>query len=101
MDPSQWVNDAPDGILVSMGGDDLIGDQFAIYLDYEGSGLDATPFQGARGSVRASYLDLFALRDAVLPGSPSSEIATTRRSRTASLQFARALASAVARLQRL
>ena len=70
MDPSQWVNDAPDGILVSMGGDDLIGDQFAIYLDYEGSGLDATPFQGARGSVRASYLDLFALRDAVLPGKP-------------------------------
>ena len=69
-DPSQWVNDAPDGILVSMGGDDLIGDQFAIYLDYEGSGLDATPFQGALSSVRASYLDLFALRDAVLPGKP-------------------------------
>jgi hypothetical protein len=69
-DPSQWVNGAPDGILVSMGGDDLVGDQFAIYLDYEGSGLDATRFQGALGSVRASYLDLFALRDAVLPGKP-------------------------------
>jgi hypothetical protein len=69
-DPSQWVNDAPDGILVSMGGDDLVGDQFAIYLDYEGSGLDATRFQGALSSVRASYLDLFALRDAVLPGKP-------------------------------
>ena len=69
-DPSQWVNDAPDGILVSMGGDDLVGDQFAIYLDYEGSGLDATRFQGALNSVRASYLDLFALRDAVLPGKP-------------------------------
>jgi hypothetical protein len=45
-------------------------DQFAIYLDYEGSGLDATRFQGALASVRASYLDLFALRDAVLPGKP-------------------------------
>ena len=69
-DPGQWVNDAPDGILVSMGGDDLVGDQFAIYLDYEGSGLDATRFQGALASVQASYLDLFALRDAVLPGKP-------------------------------
>jgi hypothetical protein len=69
-DPTQWLNGAPDGILVSMGGDDLVGDQFAIYLDYEGSGLDATRFEGALGSVRASYLDLFALRDAVLPGKP-------------------------------
>jgi hypothetical protein len=69
-DPTQWVNSVPDGILVSMGGDDLVGDQFAIYLDYEGAGLDATRFQGALGSVRASYLDLFALRDAVLPGKP-------------------------------
>jgi hypothetical protein len=69
-DPTQWVNGAPDGILVSMGGDDLVGDQFAIYLDYEGSGLDATRFQGALDSVRASYLDLFALRDAVAPGKP-------------------------------
>jgi hypothetical protein len=32
-DRSEWVNDARDGILVSMGGDDLVGDQFAIYLD--------------------------------------------------------------------
>ena len=69
-DPTQWLNGAPDGILVSMGGDDLVGDQFAIYLDYDGSGLDPTRFQGALGSVRASYLDLFALRDAVLPGTP-------------------------------
>jgi hypothetical protein len=69
-DPTQWVNGEPDGILVSMGGDDLVGDQFAIYLDYEGSGLDAGRFQGALDSVRASYLDLFALRDAVLPGKP-------------------------------
>jgi hypothetical protein len=69
-DSGNWVNGAPDGILVSMGGDDLAGDQFAIYLDYEGSGLDATRFAGALASVRASYLDLFALRNAVLPGKP-------------------------------
>jgi hypothetical protein len=69
-DPSQWLNGAPDAILASMGGDDLVGDQFAIYLDYKGTGLDPDRFQGALDSVRASYLDLFALRDAVLPGKP-------------------------------
>lgn len=67
-DSSQWLNGAPDAILVSMGGDDLVGDQFAIYLDYQGSGLDAARFQGALDSVRASYMDLFALRDAIAPG---------------------------------
>ena len=67
-DSSQWLNGAPDAILASMGGDDLVGDQFVIYLDYQGGGLDMTRFQGALDSVRASYLDLFALRDAVLPG---------------------------------
>ena len=69
-DPSQWVKGAPDAILVSMGGDDLCGDQFAIYLDYQGAGLDAARFDGALASVRASYMDLFALRDVALPGTP-------------------------------
>ena len=69
-DPTQWLNGAPDAILVSMGGDDLVGDQFAIYLDYDGSGLDAARFQGALDSVSASYMDLFALRDAIAPGKP-------------------------------
>jgi hypothetical protein len=69
-DPTQWLNGAPDAILASMGGDDLVGDQFAIYLDYEGSGLDAARFQGALDSVTASYMDLFALRDAIAPGKP-------------------------------
>jgi len=69
-DPTQWLNGAPDAILVSMGGDDLVGDQFAIYLDYQGSGLDAARFQGALNSVSASYMDLFALRDAIAPGKP-------------------------------
>ena len=69
-DPSQWVNRKPDAILVSMGGDDICGDQFAIYLDYMGSGLNAARFQGALDSVEASYRDLFALRDAVARGTP-------------------------------
>jgi hypothetical protein len=50
------------------GGDDLAGDQFAIYLQYDGSGLDVARFQGALASVQASYMDLFAFRDAVAPG---------------------------------
>jgi hypothetical protein len=69
-DPNQWVNGAPDAILASMGGDDLVGDQFAIYLDYQGAGLDVARFQGALDSVAASYMDLFALRDAIAPGAP-------------------------------
>lgn len=68
--PDDWLNGAPDAILVSMGGDDIVGDQFAIYLDYEGSGLDVERFEGAVDSVRASYLDLFALRDIVAPEAP-------------------------------
>ena len=49
-DPSQWLNqqtNLPDAILVSAGGDDVVGDQFVIYLDYGGGGLNANRFQGA------------------------------------------------------
>ena len=72
-DPGQWLNEQtglPDAILISGGGDDLVGDQLAIYLDYEGSGLDATRFQGVLNSVQASYLDLFAFRDRFAQGVP-------------------------------
>jgi len=65
-DPDQWLNEQtglPDAILVSGGGDDLVGDQLAIYLDYGGGGLNLTRFQGILDSVQASYLDLFAFRD--------------------------------------
>ncbi len=66
-DPSQWLNQdtgLPDAILISAGGDDLAGDQFAIYLDYGGTGgLNQARFQGVLDSVQASYLDLFAFRD--------------------------------------
>jgi hypothetical protein len=61
---TQWNNGTTaDGILVSAGGDDIVGDQFAIYLDYHGAGLDAARLQGMLASVQASYMDLFALRD--------------------------------------
>jgi hypothetical protein len=73
-DSDQWLNQStglPDAILVSAGGDDLVGDQFAIYLDYGGTnGLDAGRFQGALDSVRASYMDLFAFRDIFAKGTP-------------------------------
>jgi hypothetical protein len=72
-DPQHWLNQAtglPDAILVSAGGDDLVGDQFAIYLDYKGSGLNSTRLQGVLDSIQASYLDLFAFRDIFAKGVP-------------------------------
>jgi hypothetical protein len=72
-DQDQWLNQTtslPDAILVSAGGDDLVGDQFVIYLDYGGEGLNITRFQGALDSVRASYLDLFAFRNTFANGVP-------------------------------
>lgn len=65
-DPDQWLNEQtglPDAILISGGGDDLVGDQLAIYLDYGGGGLNLNRFQGVLDSVQASYMDLFAFRD--------------------------------------
>jgi len=53
----------PDAILVSAGGDDLVGNQLAIYLDYGGGGLNLKRFQGVLDSVQASYFDLFAFRE--------------------------------------
>ena len=74
MDSSQWLNEMtnlPDAILISAGGDDMAGDQFAIYLDYGGAnGLDQTRFQGILDSVQSSYMDLFAFRDIFAEGVP-------------------------------
>jgi hypothetical protein len=72
-DPEQWLNQAtglPDAILVSAGGDDLVGDQLAIYLDYGGGGLNTNRLQGVLDSVQASYADLFAFRDIFAKGVP-------------------------------
>jgi hypothetical protein len=72
-DPCQWLNETtglPDAILISAGGDDLVGNQLAIYVDYGGGGLNLQRFQGVLDSVRASYLDLFAFRDIFAKGVP-------------------------------
>jgi hypothetical protein len=67
IDPSQWLNQntgLPDAILISAGGDDVAGDQFAVYLDYGGTGgLNQARFQGVLDSIQACYMDLFAFRD--------------------------------------
>jgi hypothetical protein len=68
-DSSQWVDGSPDAILVSGGGDDVVGDQFIIYLDYFGGGL-SNRIQGAVDSVEASYQALFQFRDLYAPNTP-------------------------------
>jgi hypothetical protein len=70
-DPTQWVSGLPDAILVSAGGDNIAGDQFAIYIDYGGTtGLDQARFQGLLDDVQASYFDLFAFRDLFAKDAP-------------------------------
>jgi hypothetical protein len=71
-DPSQWSNErGPDAILVSAGGDDIAGDQLAIYLDYGGTSKKASDrLEGVLDLVTASYIDLFTLRDTFANGVP-------------------------------
>jgi hypothetical protein len=60
-------------ILFSGGGDDIVGDQFCIFVNYHtpgAAGLNAARFQKALGIIEASYLDLFAFRDRYAPGVP-------------------------------
>ncbi len=73
-DPANWMESGtPDAILFSGGGNDVVGDQFCIYLDYAlpgATGLNADRFEKALRSVEASYLDLFVFRDRYAPGIP-------------------------------
>jgi hypothetical protein len=66
---NQWVSGKPDAILVSGGGDDIVGDPFVIYLDYFGGGMSSR-IQGAISSIEASYQALFSFRDLYAPGTP-------------------------------
>jgi hypothetical protein len=68
-DPTQWIGGKPDAILLSGGGDDMVGDQFVVYLDYFGGQLSAR-LQGIIDSVEASYEALFQFRDLYAPGTP-------------------------------
>ena len=73
-DPANWLQSGkPDAILFSGGGNDIVGDQFCIYLDYAGSpgnGLDMGRFQKVLASVQARYEDLFDFRDRYAPQVP-------------------------------
>ena len=64
-----WFEGTPDAILVSAGGDDLVGDQFIIYLDHVGGGLSPRA-KAAIDLVEASYQALFQFRDVYAPGTP-------------------------------
>jgi len=68
------LGEKPDAILFSGGGNDIVGDQFAIYLDYappsQGIGLNEDRFRGALARVEASYKSLFAFRDKFAQGVP-------------------------------
>jgi hypothetical protein len=73
-DPDNWLSSSkPDAILFSGGGNDIAGDRLCIYLDYNAggsSGLDQQRLAGVLGSIVASYVDLFNLRDQYAPGVP-------------------------------
>jgi hypothetical protein len=72
--PNNWLgNGLPDAILFSGGGNDIVGDPFCIWLDYNvggATGLNRTRFDEAIGMVEACYRDLFAFRDQYAPGVP-------------------------------
>ena len=78
---SSWLNGTPDAILVSGGGDDVVGDQFIIYLDYFGGGL-SNRIQGAliRSRRRIRRCSTFAI--SMRRTRRSSAIATIMRYRT-------------------
>ena len=89
-DPSQWVNDAPDGILVSMGGDDLVGDQLRSIWTTRARAWTRRAFRARWTRFAHPILISSLCGTRSCPASRSSDIATTTRSRMASLRFARA-----------
>lgn len=72
-DMSNWIDGKPDAILFSAGGNDIAGEEFCIFLDFNdgnSSGLNRDRFQKALGMVEACYLDLFSIRDRIVPKVP-------------------------------
>lgn len=72
-DKSNWINGKPDAILISAGGNDIAGDQFCIFLDFNDgktAGLNADRFGKALGAVEACYLALFEMRNRYASGVP-------------------------------
>ncbi|MDX8522073.1 SGNH/GDSL hydrolase family protein [Mesorhizobium dulcispinae] len=73
IDKSNWPNGKPDAIIVSAGGNDVAGNNFCIFLDYNDGtaiGLNAQRFAGVLAIIKSSYLALFSLRDRHAPGVP-------------------------------
>lgn len=74
---SDPANGKFDFILASMGGDDVVGDAFCIWLN-DAAAVHNDPAQAINlvrldavlSTIRASYLDLLAFRDERLPGVP-------------------------------
>ncbi len=72
-DTDNWPDGKPDAILFSAGGNDVAGEQFCIFLDFndgKSTGLNTDRFTKALAAVEACYLDLFALRDCIAAGVP-------------------------------
>lgn len=72
-DKSNWIDGKPDAILFSAGGNDIAGEAFCIFLDFndgKSAGLNVDRFTKALGMVEACYLDLFTIRDRIVPGVP-------------------------------
>ncbi|QLO43160.1 SGNH/GDSL hydrolase family protein [Citrobacter freundii] len=70
-DKSNWIDSQPDAILFSAGGNDIAGEEFCIFLDFNDGksvGLNMERFTKALGMVEACYLNLFTIRDRIVPG---------------------------------
>lgn len=68
-----WPRGKPDAILFSAGGNDIAGEEFCIFLDFndgKSDGLNMDRFSRALAMVEACYLSLFAIRDRISPGTP-------------------------------
>ena len=65
-----WFGGQPDALLISGGGDDIAGDQFALFLDPAAKRLDVDAYDGVLDFIAAAYAKLFRFRDAYAPGMP-------------------------------
>lgn len=70
-------NEGPfDGILFSGGGDDIVGDQFCLWVKSKQhsiaaeDGLNIARFRDMLGVVESAYIDLIEVRDLKAPGVP-------------------------------
>jgi len=68
--PGNWFDGKPDAILVSGGGNDVVGDRLALFVDPVARKLDEAAFSGMLDFVVAAYQKLFHLRDLHAPGVP-------------------------------